>query len=226
MKKLLALTVAVGMFAGVASAQEVLSQNAVGYVKQEIEGDKIYLVSNPFVGLENVDGTHYMTNMLGVLPPNTIVSAWDESAQTYVNFTRDGFGDWDANAQTTTVERAKAMFIRMPPGAPADELILMGEVPADDDTFQSRVPGITFVGYPYPATENFTDTEMAQSVAPGTIVSRWDPDIGAYVNFTKDGFGDWDSAAQAAEVEAGQAFIIRSGEPANDWDEVKPYTWP
>ena len=226
MKKLLALTVAVGMFAGVANAAEVLSQNAVGYVKVEIEGGKLYLISNPFVGLENVDGTHSLTNMLDVVPNETVVSIWDAAAQTYNNFSRDFFGGWDSAAQTTTVSRADAMFIRVPAGAPADELILMGEVPDAEDTPQARLPGITFVGYPYPATTGFTDTELAINVPNETVVSAWDPDAGTYINFSKDFFGGWDSAAQAAEVEAGQAFVVRSPEPMTDWDEVKPYTWP
>jgi hypothetical protein len=229
MKKLMACLLAVGMTASIAGAQEVLSRNAVGYVKQEIAGGKLFLVSQPFVNLETGLDSHSLTNVLNAVPGGTIVSIWNQNAQSYVNFSRTARGVWDGAAQTSLVSRGQAMFLRIPVGAGTNEVVFMGEVPDKDNaplTPQSRVPGLSFVGYPYPASIAFTSAVMAVELPGGAIASRWDAALQTYVNYSKTARGVWDGAAQAATINAGDAFIIRSTATANNWDEIKPYTWP
>jgi len=226
MKKILATLLAVSMTAGIVNAQQVLSRNAVGYVKVDIEQQKLYLITVPFENMNDPDGQHIFTNLLSVVPGGTIVSVWDEPNQTYNSFTRSGRGVWDAAAQTAKVDRGDAMFIRMPASAPSTNLFLTGEVP-DSDTLQERTtPGLTFLGYPFPASVGFTNSALAINVPNGGIVSYWDPIATNYISFTKSGRGVWDGAAQVATIEPGQAFIIRSASAPNSWSEIKPYTWP
>ena len=59
MKKLMSL-VALAVVASVvaASAQEVLSANAVGYVKRSVPAGKLQIVSVPFENIASDDGTY------------------------------------------------------------------------------------------------------------------------------------------------------------------------
>ena len=226
MKKLIALMLAFGVTAGIAHAQtQVLSQNAVGYVKQEIEGGKLYLVSNPFVNLEEPDG-HALVEMLDEVPNGTIVSVWDAVGQTYISYTKSARGVWDFDAQNAVIPPAEPMFLRIPAAADSAEIFFMGEVPSDEEIPQGRVTGLTFVGYPFPASVLFTNTAFATATPNSGVVSFWDPDLASYVSYTKSARGVWDFDAQTAVVSPGQAFIVRSSAAPSDWDEVKPYTWP
>ena len=227
MKKLIALMLAFGVTAGIAHAQtQVLSQNAVGYVKQEIEEGKLYLVTNPFLNLDSPSGEHLLVEMLDAVPNNTIVSIWDNAAQTYINYARGARGAWLGDAPTATLEPGEAFFLRIPEGTGSADLFLMGEVPSDDEVNQGRVPGLTFLGFPYPAQVMFTNTSMAINVPNNTIVSIWDAVNSTYINYAKGARGAWLGDAPTAVIQPGQAFIVRSSEAGNDWDEVKPYTWP
>jgi hypothetical protein len=226
MKKILATLLAVSMTAGIVNAQQVLSRNAVGYVKVDIESNKLYLITVPFENMNSGDGSFLLTNVLAVVPGGTGVSVWDEPNQTYNTFSRSGRGVWDLTAQTATIVRGQALFIRMPSTSSPTNLFLMGEVP-DQDTSQERVnSGLTFLGYPFPASVSFTGSALAVNTPDGSGVSKWDPAANTYVTYSKSGRGVWDLSAQAAVIEPGQAFIIRSSAAPSSWVEVKPYTWP
>ncbi|HMP00782.1 MAG TPA: hypothetical protein PKE26_16925, partial [Kiritimatiellia bacterium] len=203
----------------------VLSRNAVGYIKVPLAATNLYLLSNPFVPLDA--SGDIVTNMFAALPNSVIVSIWDEGIQGYRNYSKTARGAWDAAALTTRVARADAFFIRMP--ANTATLFMMGEVPdrfTAPTTTQSRVAGLTMLGFPYPVQTAFTGTPMAISAPPSSIISVWDPSINTYINYSKTARGAWDAGANAAVIQPGQGFVIRSTAAGNSWNTVKPYTWP
>jgi hypothetical protein len=227
MKKLLALILAVGVTATVASAQEVLSQNAVGYVKVTAEEGNLYLLRNDF---ESVDGSPMsIENVLGEqVPAGTTVILFDESAQSYLpGIGRSQFG-WAA-AATNVLERGRAFFMSMPPSAPEPsyEVFIMGEVP-DADTPLNLGPGLNMTGLPFPAVQAWLDTDMAAEAPAGATLVLWDTANQTYLpGIGKSQFG-WAAAATGLEVEPGQAFFLILPPSASPvaFDEVKPYTWP
>lgn len=230
MKKILiaALGMAVATSA-FAQTNQVLSRNAVGYIKTTTEPSKLYLLSAPFVNIADGTDNHSLTNLLAGVPNGTSVSAWDDTAQSYINYGKSGRGVWDLVAQTSKVARGASFFVRIPAGAGTNDVYIMGEVPdatTAPTTTQSRAAGITFSSHPYPVAVSFTGTAFAVAAPNGTAVSLWDSASQSYINYGKSGRGVWDLGAQAATLPAGQGLLIRSAAAGNNWTEVKPYTWP
>lgn len=229
MKKLMLSLVAVAMTAGLVEAQtNVLSKNAVGYVKIPVDSNKIYLVSTPFVNMEDGSDYHLVTNVFASVPNRTIITPWRDAEQTYAVYQKSARGAWNPGAETSVIKRGTAVFVRMP-GETSTNLFFMGEVPDDTtapSTMQSRVPGLSFVGNPYPASVSFTGSAMAISAPNRAIVTIWDPVNQTYIVHQKSARGAWNPAALTAELTPGEGFIIRSSEGPSNWTEVKPYTWP
>lgn len=230
MKKLLVaalgLAVATSAFA---QTNQVLSRNAVGYIKTTTEPNKIYLLSAPFVNIADGTDKHSVTNLLAGVPNSTVVSLWDDTAQAYVGYSKSVRGVWDAAAQTSVVGRGTAFFVRIPGSAGTNDLYIMGEVPdatTAPTTTQSRASGLSFRGHPYPVAVAFTGTAFAVAAPNSTVVSIWDSASQSYIGYSKSVRGVWDAGAQAATLEAGQGLIVRSAAAPNNWTEVKPYTWP
>lgn len=229
MKKLTAILVGalIASSAALAQTNQVLSRNAVGYVKVNLQSGKLYLVSNPFVNLDGV-GDPKLTNVFAVVPGGTIISIWNEGSSSYDNYTRSTRGAWLGTAPTATVKRADGIFIRYPVTNAVD-LYLMGEVPdrfTAPSSFVARVPGIAMVGLPYPVTIRLTNTVMAQQVPNGTIISIWNSASNKYDNYTKSARGAWLAEAQTADLNPGIGMVIRASNAASSWYERKPYTWP
>ena len=176
MNKILAGILAVSMTAGLVSAQEpdpVLSRNAVGYVKLEVDESKIYLVSTPFSNVATGTDDHNLLDLVGNLPNLSAVTLWDEETQQYIGFTKSARGAWSAGAETATITRGQSMFIRMPSAVASTNIVLMGEVP-DSDTEGSRTTGISFKSYPFPVDKPFLETALASNAPNLTVVSAWD----------------------------------------------------
>lgn len=230
MKKILiaALGMAVATSA-FAQTNQVLSRNAVGYIKTTTEPNKIYLLSAPFVNIEDGSDNHSLTNLLAGVPNGTVVSAWDDAAQTYVSYSKSGRGVWLGDAQTSKVARGSSFFVSIPASAGTNDLYIMGEVPdatTAPTTTQSRASGVSFRAHPYPVAVSFTGTALAVSAPNGSVVSVWDSAAQTYISYSKSGRGVWLGDAQTATVAAGQGQIIQSSAAGNNWTETKPYTWP
>ena len=228
MKKLIALMLAFGVTAGIADAQtQVLSQNAVGYVKIEAGQGNLYLLRNDF---ESVDGEPMsIANVLDdQVPAGSQVILYDEAGQQYLpSIGRTAFG-W-APAASNVLARGASFFLRIPDNSPelSYDLFIMGEVP-DDDTPLSFVPGLNMAGVPFPASMEWLDTEIAEELPPGSQLILWDPVGQSYVpSIGKTAFG-WAGAATGLVIEPGQGFFIRLPDTAGvlSFDELKPYTWP
>lgn len=228
MKKLLLASFAAVSLASVVSAQTnvVLSRNAVGYIRLPLSSNKLYLVSNPFVPMTPTG--NIVSVMLSGLPNGSDVFIWGEDIQAFRNYNKSLRGTWNTEAMTTHVVRADAFFIKMPPNA-STTIYFMGEVPdrfTAPTTIQTRVPGLTMLGFPYPVTLLFTNTSMALSAPNGSTYSIWDSDTQNYVNYQKSNRGQWNTIATTAVVAVGQGFIINTSAGATNIATVKPYTWP
>jgi hypothetical protein len=229
MKKITAILLGTLLASSAALAQtnQVLSRNAVGYIKIPLVSNKLYLVSNPFFNLQA--GPIFVSNVFAAVPPGTTISVWNEASQSYDGYAKSTRGAWVGSALTATLVRADGIFVQTPAtNAPVD-LFFMGEVP---DRFTSpsnqttRVPGLTVVGYPYPVTMRLTNTAIGQQVPPGTVISVWDSAANSYIGYGKSTRGAWVGSALTAEFSPGQGMVISATNAANSWYETKPYTWP
>lgn len=227
MKKLMALLLAVGVTASVAGAGEVLSRNAVGYVKIDVQGgegvDNLYLVSVPF---QSLDGEPMLiSEVFDAVPNGTTLSVWDDVSQVYIGYSKSSRGAWLGEAATATIETGEGVFVRIPADEAPLSLVVMGEVP-DSDAVMGRLPGLTLSSIPFPVQIPLVDTVMADELPNESSISVWDADAQEYIAYSKSARGAWLGDALTAELLPGQAFFIRSDAASQSWTEVKPYTWP
>jgi hypothetical protein len=208
------------MTAGLVSAQEpVLSRNAVGYVKQQYSAG-FAVGANPFESLG-----HPMTIPLvfANLPNLSRIHFWNGSS--YQTFTKNFLGQWPAGAADVELERGTAFWVQLPDAtAGSVEVVYMGEVPSDEEFEINLAPGFNFVSFPYPATVEWKDTALAQSIPNLSRVHFYVN--GSYVTFTKNFLGNW--PAGDIPVAPGQGFWVELPSTASsaDVDLSKPYDWP
>jgi hypothetical protein len=225
MNKILAGILAVSMTAGIVSAQDpVLSRNAVGYIKVQAQEGNLYLLRNDF---ESVDGTPMtVANVLGTqVPINTVVTLYNEENQVYLPGISRGVFGWPP-AASNLLERGKAFFVRMPPAAGA-EIVIMGEVPSDDESL-SLVPGLNMAGFPFPVSQSFTSTVLAAVLPINSTLTTWDAENQVWrAGITKGVFG-WSVAANNLVLNPGEGYFVRIPSTSSpiEFNEVKPYVWP
>jgi len=220
MKKILATLLAVSMTAGIVNAQQVLSRNAVGYVKVDIETNKLTLAR---VDFEPMNASEWTIDSLfsDSLPVGSIIAFWDPVANSYVTAGRTRSG-W--SPATNVIRRGEAFFILSTENT---NLFFMGEVPDSSPstytTVIENVVGMQALGYPYPAEQYWTNMNLAINAAAGDILAVWDYDSQSYTSFgrTRSGWGDATNIVFAP----GEGFWFRT-DALQTWTEVKPYTWP
>ena len=230
MKKLMSLAaLAVVGSVVAASAQEVLSANAVGYVKRTIPaGGKFQIVSVPFVNLGSDDGSYKFsdTQIAEDLPLLSEVMFWDDTAQSWITGRKTGKG-W-TGLPTEPIKAGEAFFIKSPEASEEPiEVTAAGEVPDDTTLTRSYVGGgeaFSTASQPYPVDVMFGDTELATTLPLLSEVMFWDVDGQSWVTARKTGKG-WQGVPDTP-IQAGEGFFIKSSGAAGRWDAVKPYTWP
>ncbi|MCP5489142.1 MAG: hypothetical protein H7A43_10910 [Verrucomicrobia bacterium] len=208
-----------------AQTNQVLSRNAVGYVKVEVDKGELALVRMDFENLQGVDNT--VTNLIGdQLPSGSSVLLWDKVAQQYTaeNKIRSG---WSPG--TNVITRGTSMFLKPSATAASNTytVFLMGEVPdrfTAPTTTVLGVTGLNPLGFPYPVQVAWTNTGLAKNSVSGDSLLVWDQNIQNYVayNRTRSGWG----AGETLVLQPGQGFWFRNVTSTQDWSEVKPYTWP
>ncbi|MBR4251647.1 MAG: hypothetical protein IKQ15_05065 [Kiritimatiellae bacterium] len=227
MKKLMSL-VALAVVGSVvaASAQEVLSANAVGYVKRTVPAGKLQIVSIPFDNIASEDGSYTFgeTQIAADLPQGSRVMFWDDAAQVWSGGNKSAKG-WSAGQANHVLLPGEAFFVRNSTDGDL-EVTAAGEVPSDA-TLKRAYNGasaLTIVSSPYPVDVTFGETQIATDLPQGSRVMFWDADSQVWSGGNKSAKG-W-SAGQANKViAAGEGFFIRAGEEGT-WEAVKPYTWP
>ncbi len=227
MKKLMSL-VALAVVGSVvaASAQEVLSANAVGYVKRTVPAGKLQIVSVPFDNIASEDGSYKFgeTQIANDLPQGSEVMFWNDASQGWSGGAKSAKG-WSAGQANHVVLPGEAFFVRNNSSADL-EVTAAGEVPSDATLTRAYNGGkaLSIVSAPYPVDVRFGDTEIANALPQGAEVMFWNDASQGWSGGAKSAKG-W-SAGQANKiVAAGEGFFIRTtGEGA--WEAAKPYTWP
>lgn len=252
MKKLMLSLIAVAMTAGLVEAQtNVLSKNAVGYVKITAPSNGLALASIPFNSLDSatypipqVFGAQLVGGASPAVSDNVI--KWDASIQDYVTFWKTLAGQWRQSGQgavetTNTLKPGEAFWIRNRRST-NQVVFLMGEVP-DVETQPTadvqRVPGLQFVSYSYPAEIPINSSMIISNAVRGASpaisdnIIRWDPAIQDYVTYWLPlGTNLWRKSGEGAVptvdvMRPGDGFWYRRrGATSATWTESKPYTWP
>ena len=226
MKKLMSL-VALAVVGSVvaASAQEVLSANAVGYVKRTIPAGKLQIVSVPFDNIASDEGYKFgETQIANDLPQGSQVMFWDDVAQSWSAGGKGAKG-WNAAQANHVLAVGEAFFVRNNSAADL-EVTAAGEVPSDA-TLKRAYAGssaLSIVAAPYPVDVKFGDTELANQLPQGSQVMFWD-DVAQSWSAGGKGAKGWNAAQANKIVAAGEGFFIKTATEGS-WEAVKPYTWP
>ena len=227
MKKLMSL-VALAVVGSVvaASAQEVLSANAVGYVKRTVPAGGLQIVSVPFDNIASDTGTYKFgeTQIANDLPQGSRVMFWYEDSQVWSGGAKGAKG-WAAGQANYELKPGEAFFIKNATDADL-EVTAAGEVPADAKLSRAYVgdTALTIVANAYPVDVKFGDTELANQLPQGSRVMFWYDDTQVWSGGAKGAKG-WAAGQANYVVKAGEGFFIRSGAEGT-WEAVKPYTWP
>ncbi len=216
------MAVGLSLICSAAMGQQVLSRNAVGYVKVAALSNKLVLARMDF---EPLDGSDQWTvsNLFGAqLPVGSSVAIWDRIAYKYIGEARTRSG-WSPG--TNIIRRGEAFFVR---SAGETNLYLMGEVPDRNypDTYTTvlaNVTGMSALGFPYPVSQYWTNMSLAINGTNGDSLAVWDVGIQNYVGYARTRSG-WGNATNLV-FQPGEGFFYRSA-VTQTWIVVKPYTWP
>ena len=233
MKKTLWIAMVGALAASVvaASAQgsgEVLSANAVGYIKKTLPaGGDLVAMSIPLNSMTETDIVFGRTSVSQEAPVGATVSFWDEGAQVWIGGLKSTKG-WAAAQSNKVVAPGEGFFLKGALTAvdPFD-VTITGEVPADTTLSRSIVGGssLGILANPYPVDFKFGESDLAQQASVGSTVSFWDEVNQVWVGGLKSTKG-WAAAQSNKVVAAGESFFLREVGSAATWDAAKPYTWP
>ena len=224
MKKILlasALVLAIAVSAAV--AQEVLSQNAVGYIKVPTFAGKFISVAQPLNNMGKVENKFGETSIAQELPQGSIVSFWDPVNQNWGGGGKSLKG-WQAGDSNRVIAAGEGFFIKSPQDG---EVTITGEVP-DEPSLDRVIPGNKAFGSlanPYPVDFKFGESDTAKNATQGSIVYFWSVDSQNWGGGTKGGKG-WAGAESNRIVAAGEGFFLKEAEGVTTITTVKPYTWP
>ncbi len=231
MKKTLWIAVAGALVASVvaASAAEVLSANAVGYIKRTLPGaGGLQTFSTP------------LNPMSGTLVFSNISVAADAAAGTRVYFwSTNGTPAWVGGVKAGTtlaswgtwanypLQPGEAFFLKSPAAAAAKELTITGEVPDDATIAKGMLGGgnLNLLANPYPVDTTFGATTNALLAAAGSRVYFWNGT--AWVGGVKAGttVASWGTWANYP-IAAGEGYMLKENGSSRTWSDTKPYSWP
>ncbi|MBR4190046.1 MAG: hypothetical protein IKQ55_08815 [Kiritimatiellae bacterium] len=227
MKKLMSL-VALAVVGSVvaASAQEVLSANAVGYVKRTIPAGGLQIVSIPFDNIASEDGSYKFadTQIANDLPQGSSVMFWDAEKQGWSAGGKGAKG-WSAAQANYVISAGESFFVKNATSGEL-EVTAAGEVPSATTISRAYAGGgaLSVMANTYPVDTKFADTELANQLPQGSSVMFWDTEKQGWSAGGKGAKG-WSAAQANYVVKAGEGFFIKAGTEGT-WEAVKPYTWP
>ena len=235
MKKTLWIAMAGALVASVvaASAQEVLSANAVGYIKKTMPANGGFvMMSIPLDSMTETSNVFGRTSVATEAAQGSTVYFWNEISQTWVIGTK-GIKGWAAAQSNRAVVAGESFFLKSPTNAaaPAD-VTITGEVPP---TIAQPVISRSIVGLgnfntlanPYPVDFTFGQSQLAATSAQGSTVFFWDVAGQSWLVGTK-GIKGWAAAQSNRVVAAGDGFFLKASNATTFvWTEpAAPYTWP
>ena len=215
----------------------VLSQNAVGYVKVSINEGDLAMVSYDFLDIDGNPTT--ASDVIGdQLPLGSRLFLWDAGSQAYVieNFQAGLKAAADAWApDSNAIGPGDGFFVEAASGggSASYDVFMTGEFPGannnSDSTDVSIASALTGAGYPYPASIDWTATELALGAGVGDRFLNWDTAAQNYnlANFEsglKAAANAWSNPSEV--IEPGEGFFYDNNGGARTWTEVKPYAFP
>jgi len=243
MRKILVGALSIVCIAGVSFAgDDVLSQNAVGYVKVTMDKGTFDLLRYDFLDIDG--GATTVTEVIGEqVPTGSRFIGWDASSQSFTSATltenmMTGVKSWSGSAAAESVVPGVGFFLQVPADAAEEsyDVFMLGEVPGDNNdsgttTVALAAGGFSLTGYPYPATVNWADTTLAAAAATGDRLIMWRAGTQGYeagslsVNMMT-GARSWGALDDEA-LDPGEGFFFENGSSgAISWEETKPYAWP
>ncbi|GEM_PF-910635 len=217
----------------VASAQEVLSANAVGYIKKTVPpaGDLVPLTI-PLEAMDTVNVIFTNTSVATEADPGSIAYFWEPVGQNWQSSTKSTKDSkWGGAAVGKAMDVGEMFFLKSPLTAvdPKD-VTITGQVPATNSPVPVRVQGnLSAIANPYPVDFIFTNSSLAVGSENGSLAYFWDPDGQNWLSATKSTKdGKWGGAAIGRTVTAGEGFFLKDVTTAvsREWDAEKMYTWP
>ncbi len=227
MKKLVVM-MALVMACGAAFAQtnQVLSKNAVGYVRVDTEGGKQYLVAPSFESMDA--GGNTIENVIPAaasgLGGGTKAYLWDAVSQSYRSETLQTFPTTAWNPGTNVLARGSSFWL-VPSGTDTNSIYFMGEVPSETNAVKSIAVGLSFLSGSYPVDTPITNTTLIDTLGGGDKAFFFSADVGSWVSETVQTFPSLDWNPGTNVIAAGYGVVIKST-AGGSWDELKPYTWP
>ena len=224
MKKVTAILLGtlIASSAALAQTNQVLSRNAVGYIKRTVPANGLDFVTLPFVNLSGSANT--ISNVFPAASNLTQISLWNVGDQKYDTYLRSK-GTWGV-AGSNVLARGAGFFIQTPV---QQEFFLMGEVPdrfSAPTTTVTMVEGIVALGLGYPVDVQWSNTAAATSLPNLSQFSAWNKATTSYVTLVKSK-GGW--GATPVTINPGDGFFVTkpSGTGGSlNWNQAKPYTWP
>ncbi len=221
----------VGAFAAsivAASAQEVLSANAVGYIKKTLPADaKFIMVSVPLESMTETDTVFGRTSLAQEAPQGSMVYFWNVALQQWDLGNKTSKG-WAAAQSNRVVAAGEGFFLKGSNAAPtAVDVTITGEVP-DTDPLVRAIPGSGAYGTlanAYPVDMKFGESDVAKNASQNSIVYFWNEALQQWDLGNKTSKG-WAAAQSNRVVTAGEGFFLREMGTVTTWTNVKPYTWP
>ena len=230
MKKTLWIAIAGALAASViaASAQEVLSANAVGYIKKTLPASgKLIALSAPLDSMTESSIVFGRTSIAQEAPTGSTVFFWDPVLQGWSGGVK-GTKGWQPAQSNKVIASGEAFFLK---GSASDvidrEITITGEVPADTSLPRS-VPGSALlgtVGNPFPVDFKFGTSSLASNATQGSTVFFWDTVAQGWSGGVKGSKG-WQPAQSNRVVLAAEGFFLKEVGSGYVWTNSKPYTWP
>lgn len=244
MKKKMLIAAAVALTACVvALAQsEVLSQNAVGYVKKSVPAaGGLAIVVHSLDSMDTANVIFTNTSIASEMPVGSTAYFWNQTppgSWAFGQKNQKGANPptWDGVAANKVLTAGESFFLKTPATQLVEVVVtIAGEVPAD-----ATIPvtvlasnNLTAVGNPYPVSMTFTNTDLASNAPVGSTAYFWNstpPGSWGFGQKNQKGANPptWDGVAATKTLEPGEGFFIRtsSNSPGLTWSEAKPYTWP
>jgi hypothetical protein len=229
MKKamIVALGLAVVASASYAQTNPVLSRNAVGYIRRQIDANQLDFIGAPFVRLEG--GAQNTVSNLFPNPLNgSSLLKWDIPNQRYIQISAKGT-TWGLGG-SNLIARGEGVFVRTP-GGTTQTFYVLGEVPdkfSATSTVVTVGAGVTFLANGYPVPVLWTSTTLAAQLPNGSQFVLWNRTNGSYDPYSKKGTAWQPASATNVLLKPGDAFYVRQpgGATNINWTETKPYTWP
>jgi hypothetical protein len=185
MKKITAILLGtlIASSAALAQTNQVLSRNAVGYVKKAINADQIDFVAAPFVSLS--PGGNALSNVLPVAANGTQYIPWDPTIQNYIPVTRSK-GAWVHLDPISFHEARHFLFVPQPEQIKHSSLWgkFLTVLTAPTTTVDS-VQGLTALASAYPIDMLWTSTPLSQALDNGDQIIVWNTVITNYVPVSK-----------------------------------------